>query len=153
MSWFKRRVGYFKVGIYEIRNWFFVRRTIRKHRKTADWQQFNLRVDWIGRIYTVLNPQLPGDKGDTKEVLLLKYAERIKPINLYLNNLGLGLAISVASEEVENSDSLLVVWYPIFEVITFWKVFWHLAFILVFFLTKIDTWTWQGLSYLYNLFF
>jgi hypothetical protein len=140
-------------GIYEIKNWFYVKRIIREHQNTADWQQFNLRADWIGRIYTVLNPQMPGDKGDTQEVLRLKYADRLKPINMYLDNLGLGIAVAVASEEVKDSESMLVVWYPIFEMITFWKVFWTIAAILLFFLTRLDSWTYQGISYAWNFFF
>jgi hypothetical protein len=117
----------------EIQAWIFVMKTIRTHKKTADWQKFNLRADWVGRIYTVLNPELPSDKGDTKEVLRYKYAERLKPINLYIYNLGLGPYIRVAFEEIKNSDSYLIVYVPIFVVITTWRVFYitTLLFLIV----------------------
>ena len=149
-AWVKRRVSLFNVGIYEIRNWLYVKRIIRTHRKTADWQQYNLRADWIGRIYTVFNPQMPGDKGDTVEVLKLKYADRLKPVNLYLDRLGLGMAVAIASEDVKDSESMLVVWYPIFDIITFWKVFWHLVAIIIFFATKLNTWTYNALCWVWN---
>ena len=77
------------VAYYEITNWIFVKRTIRKHKYTSDWDNFKLRADWVGRIYTVLNPMEPSDDGDTEEVLRIKYAERMKPINLYLDSIGL----------------------------------------------------------------
>lgn len=138
---------------YELQNWFYVRSIIKKHQGTADWERFNLRADWICRIYTVMNPELPGDKGDTKEVLKLKYAERIKPMNFYLDKLGLGQSVTVAYEEVENSDSLLVVYVPIFEAFTVWKIFWTVIFLVVFFATKLDTYTYNGCAWLWNLIF
>jgi hypothetical protein len=64
------------VSYYEITNWLFIKRTIRKHKYTADWENFNLRADWVGRIYTVINPQSPGDDGDAMDVLRIKYTER-----------------------------------------------------------------------------
>ena len=151
--WFIRRRNLLNAGIYEIKNWFYVKRVIREHKNTADWQNFGLRADWIGRIYTVFNPVLPGDQGDTLEVLRLKYAERLKPVNVYLDKLGLGMAVAIASEDVPDSESLLVVWYPIFEVFTMKKVFWTAVASLIFFLTKLDNWTYQGIAYLWNLLF
>lgn len=153
MSWLKRRRQNWRIIIYEIRNWFFVKRLIRKHKKTADWEKFGLRADWVGRIYTVLNPQMPGDKGDTQEVLQLKYTDRLKPINLYLDSLGFGAAVAIGYEDIKESDAVLVVWYPIFEVITFWKVFWTITAIIVFFSTRLSTWAAQGIAYLLGFIF
>jgi hypothetical protein len=106
----------------EFQAWLFIMQTIKKHKKTADWAKFNLRADYVGRIYTVLNPEMPGDKGDTKEVLALKYSERLKPINLYIYGLGLGPYVRAAYEEIKGSDSYLIVYVPIFVVITTWRV-------------------------------
>jgi hypothetical protein len=138
------------VAYYEISNWFYVRKIIRKHRKDADWQNYNLRADWICRIYTVINPQLPGDSGDPDEVLRIKYAERLKPVNLYLDNIGLGQSISPSYEKIDNSDSYLFVYSPIFNVITTWKVFIFMIFWVIFFVSKLDTWTWHGLVWIWQ---
>jgi hypothetical protein len=153
MKWLLRPFTATRDIYYELRNWYQVRRIVKKHQGTADWERFSLRVDWIGRVYTVMNPEFPGDKGDTKEVLRLKYAERIKPMNIYLDKLGLGSYITVAYEEIEESDSLLIVYLPIFEVLTVWKIIFFCAFWAIFFLTKLDTYTHQGLSWLWNLIF
>lgn len=139
--------------VYEIQNWFYVRKIIRKHRGSIDWERFGLRADWICRIYTVLNPQLPGDKGDTKEVLSMKYSERMKPINLYLDSIGLSLAIYAAYEEVEDSDSYLVVYSPIFNVITVWRTILFIAFWTTIFITPAASMTWHGIIWLFNLIF
>ena len=135
------------VAYYEITNWIFVKRTIRKHKYTADWENFKLRADWVGRIYTVLNPMEPSDDGDTEEVLRIKYAERMKPINLYLDSIGLSESIYPAYESPkENPRSLLIVYSPIFNVITTWKIVNFIVFFIVFFATKLDTWTWKGIT-------
>lgn len=142
-----------KEAIYEIQNWLYVKKIIRKHRNTTDWQNFKLRADWIGRIYTVLNPELPGDKGDSKEVLALKYSERIKPINMYLDKIGLAQAVYPAYEDIKDSQSYLVVYSPIFNVITVWKIFLITVFTATFFITKLDSLTYRGVAHLYNNFF
>ena len=106
----------------DIQLWFFIQKMVREHKKTADWARYNLRADWVGRIYTVLNPELPSDAGDSKEVLRYKYTERLHPITTYVNNLGLGPYVRFAWEEVKDSDSYLIAYIPMFEVITFWRI-------------------------------
>ena len=142
-----------RMAIYEIQNWFYVKKIIRKHRGSIDWERFGLRADWICRIYTVLNPMLPGDKGDTKEVLAMKYSERIKPINLYLDSIGLSLSIYAAYEDVPDSDSYLVVYSPIFNVITLWRSILFIGFWLAFFLTPAASYVGNGIIWLINLIF
>ena len=132
---------------YEISNWFFVKKIIRKNKNTVDWNKHNLRADWIGRIYTVLNPVSPSDDGDTDEVLRIKYAEKMKPINLYLDKLGLSESVYPAYESPkENIKALLIVYSPIFNIITTWKIINLCVLLIVFFATKLDTWTWNGIS-------
>lgn len=153
IRWFKNFFINWGIAFSEIQNWFYVLKIIRKHKGDADWEQFQLRADWIGRIYTVLNPQLPGDKGDTKEVLKYKYAERLKPINLYIDAIGLGEYVYPAYEELPDSDSYLIVYSPIFNVITVWRAFLFVSFWLFFFLTDYDTKTWNTLTWLFHKIF
>lgn len=150
MSWIKRRYTAMRIIIYEIQNWFYVKKIIRQHKNTTDWSNYKLRADWIGRIYTVLNPDLPSDKGDTKEVLSYKYAERMKPIAMYLDKLGLGQAIYPAYEELPGTDSYLVVYSPIFNVLTMWKAFRFIGFWVIFFVTPADTYVWKAITWLYH---
>ena len=110
----------------DVRLWNFLRNLKKKHEKTVDWSRYNLRMDWVGRIYTVLNPELPSDSGDTKEVLKLKYTERIRPINIYLNSLGVGPYVTFAWDEIPESDSYLIAYIPMYEILTFGRIFWFL---------------------------
>lgn len=135
----------------DLSNWMYIMKTIRTHKTTADWKKFNLRADWVGRIYTVLNPQSPTDDGDSIEILRIKYADRLKPINLYIDKIGLSYSVSPAYEPVEESKSFLIVYVPIFSYLTVWKVFVWLVLTATFFLTKLDTWTWGAITYLWDL--
>jgi hypothetical protein len=153
ITWLKRFIkGYgARVAFMELQNLFYVFKIIREHKNTADWKKFGLRHDWIGRIYTVLNPLSPGDDGDSMEVLRIKYAERLKPINLYLDKIGLGLSITIAHETVKDTKSYLIVYSPIFNYITTWRVFVFMIFWVVFFATRLDSWTWSVIAWLWNI--
>lgn len=113
----------------DFRLWSFLKGLKNKHQKTADWAKFNLRMDWVGRIYTVINPELPSDKGDSKEILKLKYTERIRPLNIYLNSLGVGPYVTFAWDEIPESDSYLIAYVPMYEILTFWRIIWFTLFL------------------------
>jgi len=146
----KRIIENWRFAFYELQNWFFVKRIIKKHSKTADWEKYNLRADWVGRIYTVVNPISPGDDGDTIDVLRIKYAERLKPMNIYLDSLGLGESVTPAYEQIKDTQSYVFVYTPIFRVITTWRVIWISGLITIFFASRLDSLTYEGISYLYN---
>ena len=114
----------------DFRLWSFLRGLKKKHEITTDWAKFNLRMDWIGRIYTVINPELPGDKGDSKEILKLKYTERIRPLNIYLNSLGVGPYVTFAWDEIPETDSYLIAYIPMYEILTFWRIIWFNVFLI-----------------------
>jgi hypothetical protein len=153
MTWFKNFIkgrGLRLLWI-DLSNWWYVMKTVRTHKQTADWKQFNLRADWVGRIYTVLNPQSPTDDGDGMDILRVKYADRLKPINLYIDKIGLSYSVTVAYDQLDESKSFLIVYVPIFSYLTVWKVFIWLILTATFFLTKLDTWTWGTITYLWDL--
>jgi hypothetical protein len=108
--------------IRDIRNYTTLLSAIRKHKGTADWLRFDLRVDWVGRIYTVFNP-LPADKGDTEDVLQIKLGERMIPCHKYMDSIGLSEIVAVSGEKIPDSDAYLIVYYPMFKYITTWTIF------------------------------
>lgn len=133
------------IGIRKIKDFFQdlnkyyrLRKIIRKNQGSADWQRFNLRVDWVGRIYTVFNPS-PADKGDDDFVLQTKMGERMIPCHKYISDLGLSEIVGVSGEKIPNSDSYLVVYYPIFKYITTWRMVRNaiILFILIYFFPEI----------------
>jgi hypothetical protein len=111
-----------------------LRLAIRKYRGTADWERFNLRVDWVGRIYTVFNPN-PADAGDDKQMLDIKLGERMIPCHKFIDTMGLSEVVAVSGEKIPDSDSYLIVYYPIFKYLSIWKVVlnaFYLTLILIF---------------------
>jgi len=105
----------------DIQKFVLLKRAIRKNAGTADWDRFNLRADYVGRIYTVFNP-LPEDKGDSPDVLQIKLGERMIPCHKYIDSIGLSEIVGVSGEVIPDSESYLVVYYPIYKYISLWKL-------------------------------
>jgi hypothetical protein len=132
----------------DIRNFLYIRNVVRKNRGTADWERFNLRTDYIYRIYTVFNPDTQ-DKGDDPKMLEIKMGEKMIPCHKYIDSIGLSEVIGVSGEKIPDSDSYLVVYYQLFDYITPWRIFTNSVFgilILAFhspiwgLLTKVFNW-------------
>ena len=120
--------------LQDVKNYAQLRLAIRKHRGTADWERFNLRVDWVGRIYTVFNPN-PADAGDDKQMLEIKLGERMIPCHKFIDTMGLSEVVAVSGEKIPDTDSYLIVYYPIFKYLSIWKAVlntFYLALILIF---------------------
>ena len=113
---------------YDIKSYFIVRSILSKQKKTVDFNKFGLRVDWVNRVYTVINPS-EEDKGDSPEVLRIKAQNKMLPIHRYMDKVGLSEFVSVSVEQIPDtedptklSDSYLLVYYPMFRVITLWRI-------------------------------
>lgn len=133
---------------YDVYGYFQISKILRHHKKTVDFNKHGLRVDWVNRIYTVINPS-PEDKGDPPDVLKIKAQYKIYPVHQYIEKIGLAYHMRVSAEQIpdptpENphrmSDSYLLVYYPLFRVLTLWRVFWAVV--------TIAGLIWAGLRYL-----
>jgi len=102
----------------EVKNFFFILNTIDKNKGSRDWKRFNLRSDWIGRIYTVISIQ-EEDLGEEIDVQRFKAMERLKPVNEYLSSLQLSEVIVPNMSEIENSRSYLVIYTPYFAQLSY----------------------------------
>ena len=123
----------FKRVIIDIGNYFFVRRTIKNNMSSIEWNKFNLRVDWIGRIYTVVN--LPPEviySPDTPEEIRPAYViEESKPLNEYLTGLGLSEVILPEITPIPKSVSYLITYTPSFQRLSFRWIFYRIGLILL----------------------
>jgi hypothetical protein len=116
--------------IRDIRNFLYLRSVVRKNVGTADWTRLDLRADWVYRIYTVVNPD-PGDKGDDENMLKIKMGEKMIPYHRYIEDIGLGEVVAVSAEKIPDSESYLLVYYPLFRRITTWRVVRNLFFLIL----------------------
>ena len=119
---------------YDIKAFLIIRKEVRKNRESVDWKKYNLRYDWLYRIYTVINPS-EADKGDDENMINMKAVDRVTPINKYIASLGLAEVVSLSMEKIPESNSYLVVYYQIFRWLTPWRIVSRLLLIaLLFFL-------------------
>lgn len=123
----------FKRVIKDIGNYFFVRRTIKKNIDSIEWNRFKLRVDWIGRIYTVIN--LPPEviySPDTPEEIRPAYViEETRPLNEYLTKLGLQEVIIPELTPIPKSVSYLITYTPSFQRLSLRWILYRIGLILV----------------------
>jgi len=118
------KLPFFQV-INDINNYLFLRKTIKKESNTLVWQKFNLRSDWIGRIYTVVNlpPEVTLSPDAPEEIRPAYVLEEIRPINEYLTGLNLHEIIMPEFKPLEGTNSYLVIYYPVFQRLSLFWVF------------------------------
>jgi hypothetical protein len=103
-----------KTAFREIANYLFTLDVIDKNIHTETWKSLNLRIDLIGRMYTVVSLR-EEDMGDGDDVKRFKVLEKMRPINEYLTSLGLQEIIVPNITVIKDSRSYLITYSPIFE--------------------------------------
>jgi hypothetical protein len=123
----------FKRVIKDIGNYFFVRRTIKSNMGSIEWDRFKLRVDWIGRIYTVVNlpPEVIYSPDAPEEIRPAYVIEESRPLNEYLTKLGLAEVILPEITPIPKSVSYLITYTPSFQRLSFRWIFYRIGLILV----------------------
>ena len=84
----------------------------------------NLRVDWIGRIYTVFN--LPPEVIETPNTREPWLSAQLKSVDDILLNLNLSDVVYPEFTQIEGTDSYLLVLYPETEYINLTLFIWNL---------------------------
>jgi hypothetical protein len=116
----------FKKIIVDVRNYFFLRKVTKKNSDTVEWNQLKLRVDWLGRIYTVVNlpPEVIYSPDAPEEIRPAYVLEESRPINEYLTRLNLQEILSPKIEPIPGSISYLIVYSPYFQKLSLkWLIY------------------------------
>lgn len=123
----------FKKIITDIKNYFFIKKTIKKNKNSVEWQKYKLRSDWVGRIYTVINlpPEVIYSPDAPQEIRPAYILEESKPINEYLTVLNLQEIIIPEIRPIPDSISYLVVYSPYFQRLSLRWIFYRICLILV----------------------
>lgn len=116
MNWLQRR----RLGLFEIRNWFFIKRTTRKNRESEQWKKFDLRTGWVGQIYTVISLRKE-DMGEDQTLQRMRVIERIEPMNKYLESLGMSEIIYPDMVKLEDTRSWLIIYWPLWNYFSLWR--------------------------------
>lgn len=120
----------FYLYLREINNFFYILRTIKRERLTNQWAALNLRADWVGRIYTVINLRNE-DVGENDTIKRARVYEQMLPINNYIKTLDLHEIVFPAIEQ-QSERSYLVVYSPLFKSITFFRTLKYLFIVGIF---------------------
>lgn len=115
----------------DINNYIFLRKTIEKESKSILWNKYNLRYDWIGRIYTVVNlpPEVTLSPDAPDEIRPAYVLEETRQINTYLTDLNLHEIILPEFRPLENGESYLVIYYPVFQKLSLYWIISRILFI------------------------
>ena len=123
----------FKRVVIDIKNYLYIRRIIKNNSNSIEWKKFKLRVDWVGRIYTVIN--LPPEvlySPDTPEEIRPAYViEESKPLNEYLTSLNLQEIILPSINPIPESTSYLLTYTPYFQRLSLSWVIYRILLMLV----------------------
>lgn len=97
--------------IKDILNWYFLKKVIKENQNTPEWKNLNLRVDWVKRIYTVMDVKEVQDAEEFKDFeLAAMVIDKSKRYNNYLGSLNLAEIISPDIQKIEGTESWLLVY-------------------------------------------
>jgi hypothetical protein len=148
MKWLKNTFTYWADLFREIRIWFIFRRTAIENVDLLN-QEHSLRVDWIGRIYGVIN--LPEEvQGAAAEVQQAYVLQQITKYGDVMTKLRLSDIVYPELEKVQGTASYLIVLWPVFEDFNIWKILGNiikssLVLFLIYFLVKLVMSNWDAL--------
>ena len=112
--------------IKDIKNYLDLRKIIKKESKSSPmWAKQGLRIDWIGRIYTVYNlpPEVVLSPDIPKEAWIAYVIEQAKPLNEYLTSLNLQEILVPQYKEIQGTESYLLMYKPHFQELSWWWIF------------------------------
>ena len=120
----KRLVKYWREFFEDFRIWRRFRKTARKQEDLL--LQNGMRVDWLGRIYTVIN--MPEEVINNQELVQQGWViGQLKPFNEVLMSIGLADFAYPEISRVPSSNSYLIVMYPEIEALNPWRMLWNFS--------------------------
>jgi hypothetical protein len=125
----------FNLVVREFRNYLYLRKVLKRESENTDpnslWKKFNLRKNWYGRVYTVISLR-DQDMGEEEIVRNWRAMEMMRPINEYLTSLDLQEIIFPSIEHIPETRSYLVVYSPLFKMLTARWVFYRIFLLTIF---------------------
>lgn len=144
------RIFTYWIDLYrEIRIWYIFRKTAVENTKLLN-EKHSLRVDWIGRIYGIIN--LPEEVQTAASEIQQAYVlQQITKFGEVMAKIGLADVVYPEIEKVPGSTSYLIILWPVFEDFNIWKILGNaikmstLAF-LIYIVVKVILNNWEQLS-------
>lgn len=133
----------------DVRIWWIFRKTANQYRDQLN-KDFQLRVDWIGRIYGVVNlpEEVQGASGEIQQAYVLN---KISTYGNYMLQIGLADIVYPQIEKIPGTAAYLLILWPVFDELSILRILGNIlrsAFVgvILFFIYKfitgnIDLWS------------
>lgn len=119
MKWFTSTFSYWSELVSEIRIWWIFRKAARQ--STEKLNENDLRVDWLGRIYGVVNmpEEVVTAAPQVQQAYVLQQINKWGPLTL---EMGLADIIYPEINRIPNTNAYLVVMWPQYDALGLWYI-------------------------------
>lgn len=113
--WLKSTMEFWVELSKELRIWYIFKKTANQYQDNLN-KEHELRVDWLGRIYGVVNlpEEVQTASGEIQQAYVL---QRITKYGQTMLNMGIGDIVFPEIQKVKNSASYLVILWPAFDTL------------------------------------
>ena len=121
MKWFTSTFSFWTELAAEIRMWWIFRSAAREENNLKKILENDLRVDWLGRIYGVINmpEEVIGAAEEVQQAYVLQQISKFGPLT---NELGISDIIYPEIERIPGTGSYLVIMWPQYDALGFWYI-------------------------------
>jgi hypothetical protein len=121
MKWFLNTFTYWSELFSEIRIWWIFRKTCRQKDNLQKINDQDLRVDWLGRVYGVINmpEEVVGAAPQVQQAYVMQQLSKWGPLT---NELGISDIIYPEMARIPNSAAYLVVMWPQYEAFALFPI-------------------------------
>ena len=119
MKWFTNTFSYWAELASEIRIWWIFRKAARQN--TTKLNENDLRVDWLGRIYGVVNmpEEVVGAAPQVQQAYVLQQINKWGPLT---TEMGLADIIYPEINRIPGTAAYLVVMWPQYDALGLWYI-------------------------------
>ena len=121
MKWFLSTFSFWAELISEIRIWWIFRSAAKEKNNLKKLNEQELRVDWLGRIYGVVNmPEEVVTAGpQVQQAYVLQQINKWGPVT---TEMGLSDIIYPEINRIPGTSAYLVVMWPQYDSLSFWAI-------------------------------
>jgi len=130
LEWLFKPFTYWLGFVREFMLWAKFNSITKKNREKIE--KANLRVDWIGRVYGVVN--IPDEVlGAAEEIQQAYVLKQMGSIGKVMNSLGLANIVYPQLSEIPGAGAYLVVFWPVLDNLNGWNILGHILYSIIYF--------------------
>ena len=153
MKWFTNTFTFWSELVSEIRIWWIFRSTCRNKENLQRLNNEELRVDWLGRCYGVVNmpEEVVTAAPQVQQAYVLQQINKWGPVT---TELGLSDIIYPEIERITGTASDLVIMWPQYDAFSFWPIIFNIfrTILVGFGLFLLGRVIWNNFHYISDLF-